>query len=107
MDTKYFLILAFLMPILFMVSGVRRKLRRTGPTQRFWIGFASLVGSILVFLSTLKFLPHPAEEGLVHKIVLTALSSAVAGGVILSVVLIASAGMEWFKRWNSHQRRGS
>lgn len=109
MDPKDVLMLAFLMPTILVISWVRKKLHWVEPSTRMWIGLSSLSGSILLFLGTLKFFPRPTETDgeIVHQAVLIAVMTIIAGGVILSTLLLGSGAMQLLKRRHYYRRNGS
>jgi len=70
------------------------------PEVRFRFGIAAFFGSAAVFLVTLRLLPEPAaiEGDLFLMTLLMGGTSVFASGFVLSIVLIASAVWQAFKR---------
>lgn len=99
------LMLAFMGPLLFALFWCREQLRLVEPATRFLFGIAAFLGSIALLFVVLTVLPQPAaiEGDLFLLTLLMGGSSAVACGMVLSIILICSAAWQTFKRWKYHR----
>ena len=97
--------MAFMLPTLLAMSGVREELRMVEPKTRFGFGIGALSGSVATFLIMMKLLPGPAsiDADLSSMTLLIGGASITGGGFVLSIVLIGSAFWQALTRWKFHR----
>ena len=97
-------LLAFILPTIFIVLWMRDRLRIQPPMKRIGLGAAGFLLASVVWVATMAIRPTLSGQAYIWDLVVMTSSALCSGLLILSVMQMAGGAVQGFRRWRHYRR---